>query len=155
MTATLAEPTVSEAAAETPKRARKAPAAKKTTSAKAVSKKPAAKKTAAKKTTKKVAAKKTTAKKTASKAAPSEAPAAKKAPARKKAAAKKTAAKKGGLSILFLAKEEYNACIDGMMAQGLDREDAIETLKVGIRQANGRPVPPDLLRTHEAPAAVM
>lgn len=48
-------------------------------------------------------------------------------------------------SPLYLSKPEYDACIEGMMAQGLDRDDAVQTLKVGIRQANGRPVPPELL----------
>lgn len=52
-------------------------------------------------------------------------------------------------STLFLDKESYKTCIDGMMGQGLDREDAIETLKVGIRQANGRPVPANLLRSSQ------
>lgn len=132
--------------------------AKKTASAK----KPAAKKAVAKKV---AAAQKTT-------AVGAEAPAAQSKPTPKKAAAKKAApkaavakaakpaAKKSrgkkaakpalsNSSTLFMDKESYKACIDGLMGQGLDREDAIETLKVGIRQANGRPVPPDLLRSSQ------
>lgn len=51
-------------------------------------------------------------------------------------------------SVLYMDKETYKASIDALMEQGLDREDAVETLKVGIRQANGRPVPPEL--THNS-----
>lgn len=42
---------------------------------------------------------------------------------------------------LFLAPAAYKAAIDGLMDQGLDHPDAVATLKVGMRQANGRPVP--------------
>ncbi|MNR71419.1 hypothetical protein D3C71_20340 [compost metagenome] len=48
-------------------------------------------------------------------------------------------------SPLFMAKDEYKHCIDGLMAQGLEHRDAVDTLKVGLRQANGRPVPLELL----------
>lgn len=105
--------------------------AKKATAKKAAAKKPAAKKAPAKKAAAKVVK---------AKAAK---PAADKKPARKAASRKANPATK---SPLYLGKDEYNAMIEGLMDQGLDREDAIETLKVGIRQANGRPVPPDLLR---------
>lgn len=87
---------------------------------------------------KKAAAKKPAAKK-ASKAPKATKPVAKKAA--RKTARKATATKSG----LYLPKEEYDAAIDGLMAQGLDREDAVLTLRVGIRQANGRPVPDELL----------
>lgn len=49
-------------------------------------------------------------------------------------------------SVLYMDKAAYKASIDSLMAQGLDREDAVETLKVGLRQANGRPVPEELLQ---------
>ncbi len=126
--------------------------------------KPAAKKTAAKKP---VAKKAATPKKKASTSTDTATPTAKlvKVPAEKKAstakpakkAAKKTSkarktAASAGQSTLFLNKDTYNACIDGLMGQGLDREDAVETLKVGIRQANGRPVPLELMR-NAAPVA--
>ena len=89
-------------------------------------KKPAAKKTAAKKVaTKKVASKTVTPK------------------AAKKPVSKKTTARTKGF--LYVPKEQYNELIEGLMAQGLDRDDAVLTLKVGLRQANGRPVPADLL----------
>lgn len=110
-----------------------------TASKTASAKKPAAKKAAAKKATApKAAAKKTGAKKSAAKKTVRP-----KAPAKSAAASSPT---------VFLHKEAYKACMDGLLAQGLDREDAIETLKVGIRQANGRPVPPELLRSNGAPA---
>lgn len=48
-------------------------------------------------------------------------------------------------SVLFIPRDEYNLCIEGMLAQGLDRTDAITTLRVGIRQANGRAVPAELM----------
>lgn len=48
--------------------------------------------------------------------------------------------KKQQKSKLFLDKKEYNECIEGLMAQGLDRKEAIETLSIGLRQANGIPV---------------
>ncbi len=82
----------------------------------------------------------------AEKAAKPKAPKAPKAPrpaAKAKAATAKANRKPN--SPLYLSKPEYDACIEGMMAQGLDRDDAVQTLKVGIRQANGRPVPPELL----------
>lgn len=66
-------------------------------------------------------------------------------PAAKKTTKSAAGRKSGATSFLYLDKEVYKASIDGLMAQGLDREDAVETLKVGIRQANGRPVPPELL----------
>lgn len=62
-----------------------------------------------------------------------------------KTPARKKAVKPAVLnSAIFLPRDEYKAHIDGLMAEGLDREDAIHTLKVGIREANGRPVPRDL-----------
>ncbi len=130
-----------------------------------------AKKTAAKKP----AAKKTAAKKAAAKKTPAKKPVAQKAavtpvdtavetvakPAAKKVAkkaakkvAKKTVARKGfgkrsvpapGTNPLYMDKEEYNATIQGLVDQGLDREDAVLTLKVGMRQANGKPLPQELL----------
>lgn len=54
----------------------------------------------------------------------------------------KTPARK---SMLYLGRDEYKATIDALVAQGLEREDAVLTLRVGIRQANGRPVPAELL----------
>jgi hypothetical protein len=48
-------------------------------------------------------------------------------------------------SVLYMDKTQYKAAIDSLMAQGLEHADAVDTLKVGIRQANGRPVPLQLL----------
>jgi hypothetical protein len=47
-------------------------------------------------------------------------------------------------SVLYLDKEQYKASIDGLMAQGIEHADAVDTLKIGIRQANGKPVPMQL-----------
>jgi len=44
-------------------------------------------------------------------------------------------------SVLYLDKTEYKYAIDGMMAQGIEHAEAVETLKVGMRQANGRVAP--------------
>lgn len=44
-------------------------------------------------------------------------------------------------SNLFLEKTEYKRVIEGLRAQGLDHDDAVLTLKVGLRQANGQPIP--------------
>ncbi|KWU19195.1 hypothetical protein [Burkholderia cenocepacia] len=81
-------------------------------------------------------AKKTAAPKGAAKAAPT-----RKAP--RKAKAKRFTSASG--SGLYLDKDVYSACIDGLMDQGLDHKEAVETLRVGMRQANGRPVPLELL----------
>jgi hypothetical protein len=108
---------------------------------KAVAKKPAAKKAAAKK----VAAKKTASKKAATSNAEA-APKAPKAPARQK--------RKVVNSPLFLEKDAYKALIGGLMDQGLDHADAVETIKVGMRQANGIPVPMALLMSAGVGAAV-
>lgn len=43
-------------------------------------------------------------------------------------------------SATYLPRHEYKACIDGLMGQGLDHADAVDTLKIGLRQANGLPV---------------
>lgn len=48
-------------------------------------------------------------------------------------------------SVLYIDKEQYKASIDGLMAQGLEHADAVDTLKIGIRQANGKPVPLQLM----------
>lgn len=58
-------------------------------------------------------------------------------------------------SAVFMDPDTYKAHIDGMMAQGLDRADAVDTLKVGIREANGFAVPKQLLAqiSAAAPAA--
>lgn len=45
----------------------------------------------------------------------------------------------------FMPKAQYSEMVKGLMDQGLDRDDAIQTLKVGLRQANGLPVPQELL----------
>ena len=157
--------TVSESVSNTPTepKALKAtatkPAIKKATSKSTTSKtttpakKPAVKKPVSKKTaaagasTKKAAAKKTVAKKRATSStveSKAEAPVSKKSRSTRKS---KVIPK----SPLYLDNDEYNACMEGLMSQGIDREDAIETLKVGIRQANGRPVPLELLRPHNTP----
>ncbi|VTU42607.1 MULTISPECIES: hypothetical protein [unclassified Variovorax] len=91
-----------------------------------------------------------TAKKPATKKAPAaKKPAVKKAPAKratpKKAAASKSAPSASGL---YLGKELYKQTIDGLRAQGLDQQDAVDTLRVGLREANGRPVPVQLRGTH-------
>lgn len=56
---------------------------------------------------------------------------------------------------LFLEKDVYAACIDGLMDQGLDHKEAVETLRIGMRQANGRPVPLELLAMPAANSASM
>jgi hypothetical protein len=71
----------------------------------------------------------------------------------KKAVRKKVANFAGVNSAIFLPRDEYKRHIDGLMAQGLDREDAIHTLKVGIREANGRTVPANLSPTDAANSA--
>lgn len=125
-----------------------APAAKKA-KAKPTAKKAAVKNPAAKKAAK-PAAKKATAKKAAKPAAKRVA----QTPAEKKASKKATAlaARKAAMekSPLYLSKDKYKECIDGLMAQGLEHKDAVETLKVGLRQANGRPVPLELLMNQPA-----
>lgn len=57
--------------------------------------------------------------------------------------ARKAAARKSGStqSSLYMDKETYKRCIEGLTAQGLDQKDAVATLSVGLREANGRPVP--------------
>lgn len=52
--------------------------------------------------------------------------------------------KKNKKSKLFLEKEEYNRCIEGLVAQGIDRKEAVETLSIGLKQANGVPVKENL-----------
>ena len=111
---------------------------------KAVAKKPAK----ATKAAKKVPAKKTASKKAAKAAATESATVAVKAPkpdAKKGAKSRSKKAAAAGTSILYIPKEQYNEYIASLMDQGLDREDAILTVKVGIRQANGRPLSMDLL----------
>lgn len=54
----------------------------------------------------------------------------------------KEAPRKG---LLYLGRDEYKATIDELVAQGLERKEAVMTLRIGIRQANGRPVPAELL----------
>jgi hypothetical protein len=58
---------------------------------------------------------------------------------------------------LYFDKSTYKEFIAGLMDQGLDHADAVETLKVGLRQANGIPVPAMLLNSsfdaHAASAA--
>jgi hypothetical protein len=124
------------------------PAAKKSTVKKTVKtaakkvavKKPAAKKAAPKKApAKKVAAKKTAAKKTAAK----KVDVAKEA---KPKAVRKTAAKKApAKGRLYFTKDAYKEMVAGLMDQDIDHADAVETLKVGLRQANGIPVSAHLL----------
>lgn len=48
--------------------------------------------------------------------------------------AKKTTTKK---SSLYLDRSKYSAMVKGLTDQGIDRSEAIETLKIGLRQANG------------------
>jgi hypothetical protein len=83
----------------------------------------------------------TTAKKTTTPKSAATTPAPRRA-SRKSKAKRFTGAKGSGL---FLDNDVYAACIDGLMDQGLDHKEAVETLRVGMRQANGRPVPLELL----------
>lgn len=53
--------------------------------------------------------------------------------------------KAAAVSPLYLDKATYKSNVDGLMGQGLDHQDAVETLRVGLRQANGRPLPPGLV----------
>lgn len=80
------------------------------------------------------------------------APAAKPTP-RKAAQKKRVTPQQNSTSALFLSKDDYKACIDGLMGQGIEHGDAVETLKVGLRQANGRPVPYELLGMQAANSA--
>lgn len=48
-------------------------------------------------------------------------------------------------SNLYMDKATYKAAIQGLRDQGLEHDDAVLTLKVGIREANGKPVPDYLL----------
>ncbi len=112
---------------------------------KAKASKPAAakKKTKAKKpTVKKAAAKKVVAKKV-SKTAQAQAPVeAEQAVVAKKSAKRK--AKPAVKSLLYMEKTAYKALIQGLMDQGIDHADAVETIKVGLREANGIPVSKNL-----------
>lgn len=126
-----------------------APAVKAKPAKKAASKKakPAAKtvKTAA---PKKAAVKKAAPKKAAAKkaAAPKVAKQIVLKPATAKPAAKKKAKiAKAPNSAIFLEKDAYKALVAGLMDQGLEHGDAVDTLKVGLRQANGIPVPMTLM----------
>ena len=38
----------------------------------------------------------------------------------------------------FKSKSRFGEMLDGIKAQGIEHEDAVETLMVGLRQANGR-----------------
>jgi hypothetical protein len=110
---------------------------------KAAAKKPASKKPAAKKAaTKKAPAKKVASKKAAK---PKKADTTAEASAEAKPAKKATSrAKKGAdkpKSILYMEKNAYKALIQGLKDQGIEHDDAVETLKVGMREANGIPVP--------------
>ena len=121
----------------------------------AVAKKAAAKKPAKKAAAKKTAAKKPVAKKTAAKKAATKKVAVKKvavAMEAKPKAPRKAAAKKAPpKGRLYFTKESYKEMVAGIMDQGIDHADAVETLKVGLRQANGIPVSAHLLM----PASVM
>lgn len=46
---------------------------------------------------------------------------------------------------LYIPRTEYKRAIEGLQAQGLDHSDAVATLRLGTRQANGRPIPLELL----------
>lgn len=100
---------------------------------------------------KKPAAKKTNTKKPASKKTPAPKAAAKKAVAKpvEKSTGKGRAHKAAG-SAVFLPPDTYTAHIEGLMGQGLERGDAVDTLKVGIREANGLRVSKQLLATIQA-----
>lgn len=126
---------------------------KKAAAKKAAAKKPAAKKAVAKKATKKKAvvkapvakkpvAKKVVVKKPKAKLAVDNTIQPKAKPTKKKAVIK---------SPLYLAKDTYKELIAGLMDQGLEHADAVETIKVGLREANGIPVP-QALRHSMAPA---
>ena len=65
----------------------------------------------------------------------------------------RTASSKAASSPLYLPRDVYKASIDGLRAQGLEHADAVDTLKVGLRQANGYPVPLGLLPANHFSAA--
>lgn len=44
----------------------------------------------------------------------------------------------------FFTKDSYSTMMHGLLDQGIDRDDAIETLKLGLREANGLPIPMEL-----------
>jgi hypothetical protein len=106
----------------------KAKPAKRAAAKKAVSKKPAVKPAAKKAVAKKVAV-------------PKESKPIIVKPAAKPAAKKKAKAVKAPNSAIFLEKDDYKALIAGLMDQGIEHGDAVDTIKVGLRQANGIPVP--------------
>jgi hypothetical protein len=39
----------------------------------------------------------------------------------------------------MLPLPQYKSLIEGLMSQGLPHADAVETLRAGLREANGRP----------------
>ena len=117
----------------------KAKPAKKAASKKA---KPAAK-TVKTPAPKKAAAKKAAPKKAAAKKAA--APKVSKPIVLKPVAKKKAKIAKAPNSAIFLEKDTYKALVAGLMDQGLEHGDAVDTLKVGLRQANGIPVPMTLM----------
>jgi hypothetical protein len=65
----------------------------------------------------------------------------------KPAAKKKAKTAKAPNSAIFLEKDVYKGLIAGLMDQGIEHGDAVDTLKVGLRQANGIPVPMALMMT--------
>ena len=44
----------------------------------------------------------------------------------------------------FFDKERYSEMVQGLKDQGIERAEAVDTLKVGLREANGLPVPLEL-----------
>lgn len=47
---------------------------------------------------------------------------------------------RGSQSDFYVPLDQYQSWIDGLLSQGIDRKDAVETLKVGVRQLRGAPV---------------
>ena len=66
--------------------------------------------------------------------------------ASKKKPARKSATARPAKPNSFFSKENYSGMVHGLVDQGLERDDAIETLKVGLREANGLPIPLELRR---------
>lgn len=95
--------------------------------------------------------------------APKKKAAPKKAPAKKRTALKSAAkpayagkVHKAASSAVFLAQDEYKRHIEGLMSQGIDRADAVDTMKIGIREANGLRISAQLLASipQEAQSAI-
>jgi hypothetical protein len=49
----------------------------------------------------------------------------------------KSTSQSHGASDLSVTREQYDSWVDGLLSQGLDQIDAVETLNVGVQQMRG------------------